>query len=67
MKKTVITRRLAGTILAAALTFGGLVAVGGLESNHDAGPSDEVAGSTWSFVSPDPGKGGARTNGGTWS
>ena len=67
MKNTAIARRFAGTILAAALTLGGIFAAGGLETNHEVDQTEEVAGSTWSFVAPYPGKGGATTQGGTWS
>ena len=67
MKKKMIARRLAGTILAAALTLGGLVAAGTLGGHHDTDQSDEVAGVSWNIVVKLPGKGGVSTQGSTWS
>ena len=69
MFHTRITARIATVTLAAALALGGLFGVGlaQLDDGPAATPTEE-AGATWSFtVASGGGKGGAGTQGATWS
>lgn len=64
------TRRIAATTLAAALTLGGFAGIGAAATPDDHGDAPtEQAGSTWSFAGGGfgGGKGGATTQGSTWS
>ena len=69
MKRNSITRRITGAFLAAAFSLAGLAAAGSFEADHTPDQSEEVAGATWSRLSPgDDDKGGpVGTLGATWS
>ncbi len=62
-----ITRRIAAATLAAALTVGGLVAVGTAIDTGTADTAEEQAGATWSYTVGPVAKKGADTLGATWS
>jgi hypothetical protein len=61
-----IKRRIAAAALALALALGGAVGMSAQDLDDPTGEVTEQAGGTWSFTVPG-GKGGAETNGGTWS
>lgn len=67
MKKNSLTRRISGAILAASLSLAGLAVAGGIELHDEPDQVEEVAGATWSRPMIIGGKGGAETQGATWS
>lgn len=68
MSYTKITSRIAAAVLAGALSIGGLMSVGAVVADdHQVDAPVEETAATWSFTIAPGGKGGATTNGATWS
>ncbi|MGI9623326.1 MAG: hypothetical protein ACR2PK_10860 [Acidimicrobiales bacterium] len=61
-----IKRRIAAATLALALAVGGAVGISAGDLDGPSGDPTEEAGATWSFTGPGC-KGGAGTNGATWT
>lgn len=67
MSYTKITSRIAAAVLAGALSIGGLMSVGAVVADDQVDAPVEETAATWSFTIAPGGKGGAHTQGATWS